>query len=408
MANTETRKVDTGIIQRGKTYRFTVYLGYDDKGKQIRQTITFTPPTGLTQRKADKLAKEEYIDFSNRCKGLCNLKENMRFSELIEEYFRLYVPNNLKPITAYNYEKHINYHFMNYFGNKKLKDITTATITQFFATHKTMIKGELKPLSPSNAKRIYCILQSIFKFAVSQGCIKENPCRNVILPKKNPLEENKQMYMTAEELPEFLNMFQEYSSFNTIILVLLFTGMRSGECLGLQWEDIDFKNRKIYIRHTLSDVGGKHFLTTPKTATSIRHLFMNDNLMTLLKKHKTEQRKLQMNLGSKFQHPEMVFTSTTGNYKDRSSLNTQFRKFLKDTPFEYMTLHKLRHTNATLLLNNGIDLKIVSEHLGHADIAITAGTYTAVLDSSRIKTANLMEQILTEQTPNKHQTLGIG
>ena len=119
MANTETRKVDTGIIQRGKTYRFTVYLGYDDKGKQIRQTITFTPPTGLTQRKADKLAKEEYIDFSNRCKGLCNLKENMRFSELIEEYFRLYVPNNLKPITAYNYEKHINYHF-------KIKPFTRA------------------------------------------------------------------------------------------------------------------------------------------------------------------------------------------------------------------------------------------------------------------------------------------
>ena len=135
---------------------------------------------------------------------------------------------------------------------------------------------------------------------------------------------------------------------------------------------------------------------------------MSDNLMTLLKKHKYEQRKLQLAMGSDFKHPEMVFTSATGNYKDRSCLNTSLKRFLKGTDFEYMTLHKLRHTNATLLLNNGLDLKIVYEHLGHSDIQMTAGTYTVVLDSSRIKTANLMEQILTEQTPNKHQMARIG
>jgi len=90
---------------------------------------------------------------------------------------------------------------------------------------------------------------------------------------------------------------------------------------------------------------------------------MNDTLIELLKKHKVEQRKLQMALGSTFLHPEMVFTSSTGNYKDRSCLNTSFKRLLKGTEFEFMTLHKLRHTNATLLVNSGIDLKIVSEHL---------------------------------------------
>ena len=67
--------------------------------------------------------------------------------------------------------------------------------------------------------------------------------------------------------------------------------MRSGECLGLQWEDVDFEQRKIHIRHTLTDVGGNHFLTTPKTATSIRDLYMNDNLVALLKKHRIELNK---------------------------------------------------------------------------------------------------------------------
>ena len=124
------------------------------------------------------------------------------------------------------------------------------------------------------------------------------------------------------------------------------------------------------------------------------------------------QHQVRVRFGKEFQHPEMVFTSATGNYKDRSCLNTSLKRLLKGTDFEYMTLHKLRHTTATLLLNNGIDLKIVSEHLGHSDIQITASTYTAVLDNSRIRTANTMESILSgkmdEQTPNKHQIPKMG
>ena len=189
-------------------------------------------------------------------------------------------------------------------------------------------------------------------------------------------------------------MFEQYSSFNTIILVLLYTGMRAGECLGLQWDDIDFEQKKLHIRHTLTDVGGRHFLTSPKSATSIRDLYMNERLISLLKRHREEQWKLQREVGEPFIHPEMVFTSSTGNYKDRSILNTSLKRFLKGAEFEYLTLHKLRHTNATLLLNGGIDLKLISEHLGHAGIRVTAETYTAVLDSSRIRTADVMEQII--------------
>lgn len=147
------------------------------------------------------------------------------------------------------------------------------------------------------------------------------------------------MYLTDEELQSFLKLFKDYSSFNTIILVLLDTGMRSGKCLGLQWENIDFK-QKIHIRHTLTDIGGKHFLTTPNTATSIRVLYMNDNLIELLKKHRVEQRKLQMAIGSDFAHPEMVFTSATGNYKDRSSLIHHSSVFLK-----VLALNILHYTN---------------------------------------------------------------
>lgn len=384
-------KIDTGIIRRGKSYRFTVALGVDVHGKQIRKTTTWKPPEGVTQKKADRLAKEEYIAFRNRCKGLYEFNENMRFSELCEQYFKVYAPNKLKPITAYNYQKTVDYRFAEYFGNKKLKDISTGMLTDFFCSQTIRAKdGTERPVNPSTAKRMFTAMQSIMHFAVSQHYIKESPCGGVILPQKDSTQEETRKFLTEEELPRFLDLFHGYSDFNTMILFLLYTGVRSGEMLGLRWQDVDFESRKIYIQHTLSSVGGKQMLTTPKTKGSKRMIYMSQTVYDLLKEHRLHQLEKQMILAD-FPHPEMVFTSQFGCYKDRSSLNTSFRKFLKGTEFDFLTLHCLRHTNATLLLNSGVDIKIVSEHLGHSDIGTTGNIYADVLASSKRKTSELIE-----------------
>ena len=388
MAN---RRVDTGIVCRGKSYSFTVPMGIDVNGKQIRKYMTWTPPEGLTEKKADKLAKEEYVSFKNRCKGLSSFNENMRFKDLCDEYFKLFAPNKLKPITAYNYEKMVNYHYMEYFGNKKLKDITPGMLTDFYCKLTITNKdGEAVKIGYATAKKLYTIMQSVFSFAVDQGFIKETPCKNVILPSKDTTRDESRKYLLEDELPRFIKLFEGYTVLNTIVKVLLYTGMRSGEALGLQWSDIDFDKRLITVNHTLSDVGGKHFLTTPKTKTSKRTIYINDALMDILNEHKKKQHELAFALRGQFQHPEMVFTSELGNYKDRSCLNTSFKKFLKGTDFEFMTLHCLRHSNATLLLNSGVDLKIVSEHLGHSDVGTTANIYTDILASTRKKTADVI------------------
>lgn len=393
MAKENERKIDTGIIQRGNSYRFTAFLGYDSMGKQIRKTTTFTPPPNLTQKKADKLAKEEYSIFINRCKGFHNLKDNMRFEELCEEYFKIYATNKLKESTAYNYNIMVKHHLLKFFGNKKLKDINKPVINDFFATYNPTINGEVKPLSYTTGKKLLTILQSIFKFAISQEYIKETPCRNIILPKKQ-LTENNSKFIEPDDIGEFLEYFNDYSVLNTIVKLLLHTGIRSGECLALTWKNVDFNNNVIHIQYNLSDVGGKHDLTTTKTKTSNRHLIMNEEVKELLKTHKVHQDNLIQTIGSKFKHPEMVFTSNTGGYKDRNATLQSFKRVLKDTKFDYMTLHMLRHTNATLLLNSGVDLKIISSHLGHSEIGITANTYTAVTNNSMIQTANVMSSIL--------------
>ena len=174
------------------------------------------------------------------------------------------------------------------------------------------------------------------------------------------------------------------------IKVLLYTGMRSGECLALRWKDIDFTNKTIHIENTLTDVGGKHWLQPPKTKSSNRYIGLSDTLAEILLLHREKQLQRIAEVGESFTHKEMVFTSETGNFLDRSQLNLQFRRFVKDKSYSFATLHTLRHCNATLLINSGVDLKIVSELLGHSDVSTTANIYADVLDSAKAKVAELI------------------
>ena len=166
--------------------------------------------------------------------------------------------------------------------------------------------------------------------------------------------------------------------------------MRCGECLALSWNDINFEEMTISIEHNLADVGGKHWLTTPKTESSIRTIGMSQALADIFREQKKYQEQLIEALGEDFSHPEMVFTSASGNYRDRSSLGTSLKRFLRGTEFDFLTLHSLRHCNATLLLNSGVDLKVVSDHLGHCDIGVTANIYADVLKSTKAKVADLV------------------
>lgn len=374
------------MIKRKGAYRFTVSLGYDTQGKQIRKTMTFTPPESVTPNKANKLAKEALYEFEQRCRGFASLNENMRFLELAEWYFEYYAPNKLKEITAYNYKSQLYYHIIPEIGNLKLKDIATSRITALFSK---------LGLSATTSRKVYTIVQSVLRRAVEQGFIRESPCRNVILPKdKTPKE--KKRFLDENDAKELLEMAKEQSQFNTIIKTLLYTGMRSGECLGLRWIDIDFDAKVIHVGHTLTDVGGKHWLTEPKTKNSDRYISMSETMVLILKEHCVRQKEKKLKLGKIYFQPDMVFTSDTGNYLDRSRLNLQFRRMLKGTHLDFLTLHGLRHCNATLLINSGFDIKLVSDHLGHSDISTTANIYTDVLASSKAKMAEVLALKLGE------------
>lgn len=152
----------------------------------------------------------------------------------------------------------------------------------------------------------------------------------------------------------------------------------------------------ISIKHTLNDIGGKHEITPPKTKKSIRTIGMSETVADILREQKAYTEELKIALGDNYTHPETVFPSANGNYRDRSSVLTSLKRFTKGTEFEHMTLHMLRHCNATMLLNMGVDLKIISDHLGHCDINVTADIYADVLTATKKIVADSIEKQLTE------------
>lgn len=140
------------IKKRNNSYQIVVSLGYDNTGRQIRKTTTFRPPENTTPKKADKLAAAFAADFEKKCQGLSALNENMRFSELVEQYFELYAPT-LKAVTAYTYKGQIERHLLPIFGNTKLKDFSTAKLSAFFKD---------VDLQPSSCRKLLVILKSVF------------------------------------------------------------------------------------------------------------------------------------------------------------------------------------------------------------------------------------------------------
>lgn len=376
------------ILKRGNTFRIRVYVGTDMNGKKIMKSTTFVPPENISPKKAEKLAQEYAFQYERQCKGYVSFNENMRFSELADWYFTNYAPVELKASTVYTYMGQYKKHIEPVLGNMKLKDITTPKLTQVMQS---------LDLNPVSVRKVYVIVQSIFKRGMEQGFLRDNPCHNVILPKNK--EQNKVMALTHEELKRFVKMLEEKpwdEDVKRIIRFLLYTGMRCGECFALSWDDIDFENMSISIKHTLNDIGGKHEITPPKTKKSIRTIGMSETVADILREQKAYTEELKTALGDNYAHPETVFPSANGNYRDRSSVLTSLKRFTKGTEFEHMTLHKLRHCNATMLLNMGVDLKIISDHLGHCDINVTADIYADVLTATKKIVADSIEKQLTE------------
>lgn len=378
----------------------TAYDGYkiDSKGHyvQARKYRSFRQPQDMGIREARKIAKELDLEFQRQFERDQNTGVEMRLEEVWNWYKNYYAPNKLRDTTFYNIKNMVEIKILPELGHLKIGQITTNRITMFL--NDVSIKKDKetgKPLKPkqyykdSYVQAIYSSLFRIFNVAISNGWIKDNPCNNAIKPRKNRTAKKKPLEI--EQIKDILNKTNEYTTYNAIIQFQIYTGMRIGETLALTWDDIDFKKREININKTVNFIKTDFIVGPPKTENSYRTLGMNNAIYHLLKLTKKEQNVRKRELKNLYEDHNLVFSQVTGNYIYRTEINNRLNTIKKGTDYEYITVHFLRHANATLLLNNGVDLKIVSAHLGHNDIKTTANIYADVLKSQQQKVAQIIE-----------------
>ena len=388
------RKTKTGI-----SFRIIAYDGYkiDKNGnyRQVRKTKTFKPPKDMPLRQARKIAQQMELDFTDQYKKNQASGVNMKLTEVWEWFSKYYAPNYLRESTQEMMRNIVETKILPEIGHIKLGDFSPNRITAFLYDVAIYKDKDGKPIKPtqyykdSYTQLIFSKLHTLFDVAVKQGWIKDNPCTNAIKPKRNKTQ--KLPPFEIDQIKDLLKRSENFDTYNAVIHFQLYTGMRIGETLALTWDDIDFDKRTININKTNNYVRGEFKVGPPKTENSYRILGMNNTVYNLLQQVKEEQDKMKLALKDVWQDLNLVFTQDTGGYIQKANINNRLSSLKKGTNYEYITVHSLRHANATLLLMNGVDLKIVSAHLGHNDIQTTANVYIDVLKSQQQVVAQLIE-----------------
>jgi len=230
-----------------------------------------------------------------------------------------------------------------------------------------------KPLSPKSIRHQYVTLNVIFEYAEKQEMIAKNPMEKVDAPKKDkkPVDA-----LTQEQAEQFFKLLPSCAlDFRCILQLLITTGMRRGECIGLKWGDVDETACAIKVeRNVTYTPQGGIIVSTPKTSNSVRTIPIMPTTLQLLQqlKRQTQRENPGTILESAFVFPgaEDIFSP-----RDPSSITRRVKRFMKSNGLPDLSPHDLRHSCATLLLSQGADIKSVQEILGHADASTTLNFY---------------------------------
>lgn len=214
-------------------------------------------------------------------------------------------------------------------------------------------------------------------------CLK---CKKI---KKNDLK-----IISLKDFNKILERFPQGSSFYIPLQIAFNTGMRGGEVTALQWDDIDLENKIIHVRHTLISKGKEGFeLGTPKTESSYRKINIGDTLTKVLREHKKLQKEMKLKFGEWYINSNFVCTKEMGEHVTTNSLKYLSRVVNYELGIDF-NFHSLRHTHATMLLENGANIKDIQHRLGHAKISTTMDTYSHVTNNMRNQTVNIFESIV--------------
>lgn len=401
----------TGGIYEKKGKYYAVLNLRDENGKRIKKWI----PTGLdvknNKRKAEAFLQEkirEYEGLQNtQTETACIKKEPENktynppakrvvlsatpFVDVVNDWLAdKKAADTLDKATFQFYESLCNNHIIPYFKKRKynVEEITTEILQAFidYEEKHGNSKDKKKPLSPRSLKHLRIILNQSIKFAIKSRIIDFNPCAFVKLPKQQKKIVN--FYNEAQLKTLFENIKSE--ELYPLIYVTVVYGLRRSEVLGLKWDSVDFINKTVTIKHTVTRFSEVIEKDSTKTNSSYRTYPLPPEIEEIFRKQKSRERRGIILYGDEYHHNEYIFKWDYGKPYAPDFITRKFNRMLVNNELPVIRFHDLRHSCASLLLSKGFTLKDIQEWLGHSDIEVTANIYTH-LDQERKK--NIMSSI---------------
>ena len=317
--------------------------------------------------------------------GLCLPPDQITTGQWLDIWHDEYL-GGVKESTATNYEYHIRVNIKPYIGSVKLQKLTAPVIQRLY-------KQRLKDLSPKTIKNVHGVIHKALEKAVQCHYIKYNPADACELPR---IQKKEMLVLQGDSLKSFLAEIKG-KQYESLFFVDVFTGMREGEILGLTWDCVDFTKGVIHVDKQLKRKKGKnnrYFFDTLKNGKK-RVVVPAPVVFDVLRRVKKEQAENRLRFGTLYDNVDnLVFTNELGSHIGVEALWQAFKRRAKAIGLPDLRFHDLRHTYATISIQNGDDIKTVSESLGHATVAFTLDVYGHVTDKMRKDSADRMQDFI--------------
>ena len=381
------------IRKRGNSYQIRVGVGYKPDGTQISRSMTWTPTPGMSERQIEKELNRQAVIFEEECRSR-SAGGLVKFEIFAEDWFSEYAKSNLRN-TTYNFLYHQRLRVYRAIGGTSMEKITVRQLQDFINSLSRDGANEVngKPLSPKTVRHVLSLVSDIFAYAVRMGVVRENPCVRVVLPKL--VRKEKKIY-TVEETVRLMELLRnEPVKYRAFFYMLIYSGCRRGELLGLEWRDVDFQNCLISIRRTSCYTPGRGTYTdTTKTEQSRRTLKLPREVMDVLRDLYAFQLRQADIFGDKWVETGRLFTKENGEPQHPNTSYHWLEKFCARNGLPFYGIHSFRHLFASLLVGNGVDIVTVSGVLGHSAVSTTSNIYCHMLENARARASDTVASAL--------------
>ena len=357
--------------------------GYDPKtGKRITKNVLGKTQAEVKEKLAKAIEESKKLDVVR--------SDEYTVAEWLRLWYELYAKPNIRPTTADSYHRGIESHVIPRIGEIKLKELTSRDIQKLYKDLQEngrlrKSKKQQSGLSNATVRGIHMMLHNALDRAVKERLILRNPTEDCIIPK---IQKQEMKILHPEDMKAYLEAANKRGVLPMFYLELV-TGIRKGELTALLWSDLDEERRTISVsKQAVGDRNRNVTISRPKTENSVRKISIPLSAVELLRQ---EHEKHPGN-------PWMFPSPKTGEMYHPDSIAKLHEKILRDTGLEHIRFHDLRHTFATMALQNGVDVKTVSSMLGHYDAGFTLRTYThatrQMQEQAAEKMGSFMERVM--------------